>query len=77
MQVLEPHVCYPIFWSDYEKYFQEKFLNETMSKLENSLIAHVWNKLSSGVTLTQSSNVPYIKLAEKYCPRVLEASVTF
>lgn len=52
-------------------------MNETLTKINNSLIAHVWNKRSFNIPLSKHSNVAYVMLAKKYCPRVLEASDSF
>lgn len=76
-QVLRPEVCYPISWQESKKYFQEKYVDETMSKVNRSLTAHVWNIMSSEFSLTKDSNVAYVKLAEKFCPRVLKSTTIF
>jgi hypothetical protein len=76
-QVLPIETCYSIRWPEHKKFFAEKYLNETMSRLENSLIAHVWNKHSARTPLAIDANVAYIQLAKTYCPKVLEASNFF
>lgn len=76
-RVLPIEICYPIGWGEFEKFFQSDYLNEVMEKLKNSIIAHVWNKLSNEVALDKNADVAYIKLAKEYCPKVLEASDVF
>ena len=75
--VLPVEACYAIEGPDYRMFFEEKYLNETMKRLQNSIIAHVWNKFSEKTPLKTDANVAYIHLAKKYCPRVVEASHFF
>lgn len=48
-----------------------------MERLSDSIIAHVWNKHSAKNTLSLDANVAYIKLAKKFCPKVIRASEFF
>ncbi|KAG5675819.1 hypothetical protein PVAND_005690 [Polypedilum vanderplanki] len=75
--VLPIEKCYSIRWPEHRKFFEEAFLNETLERLSDSLIAHVWNKHSAATVLTKESNVAYIHLAKKYCPKTLSASEFF
>lgn len=75
--VLPIESCYSIRWPEHIKFFKEEFLNETMSRLNNSLVAHVWNKFSAATALTPEANVAYVYLAKKYCPKVIKASDLF
>jgi hypothetical protein len=75
--VLPIESCYSIRWPEHIKFFKEEFLNETMSRLDHSLIAHVWNKHSAATELTPEANVAYVHLAKKFCPKVIEASKFF
>lgn len=76
-RVLPIEACYSIRWPEHKKFFREEYLNETLSRLSNSIIAHVWNKHSAATPLTKYSNVAYIELAKKYCPKTLNASKFF
>lgn len=76
-RVLPIESAYAIRWPEHQKFFREEFLNETLDRLSNSLIAHVWNKHSADTALTQESNVAYIHLARKHCPKTLKASKYF
>lgn len=69
--------CYSIKGSEYKKFFDERYLNETMGRLRSSVIAHVWNKFSAETPLSIDANVAYIHLAKRYCPRVVKASKFF
>lgn len=76
-RVLPISSCYSIRWPEHIKFFKEEFLNETLSRLSDSFIAHVWNKHSANTPLTKDSNVAYIHLAKKYCPKTLNANDFF
>jgi lactosylceramide 4-alpha-galactosyltransferase len=76
-RVLPIEACYSIRWPEHQKYFRQEFLNETLDRLSDSIIAHVWNKHSAATVLTRDSNVAYIHLAKKYCPKTLSASEFF
>lgn len=73
-RVLPVEKCYSIRWPEHAKFFKSQFLNETLDRLSNSIIAHVWNKFSYSTKLTKDSDVAYIHLARKFCPRTLEVS---
>lgn len=75
--VLPIESCYAIRWEDHYMFVEEKHLNATMTRLNNSIIAHVWNKFTKGVILDHNANVAYIHLAKKYCPKVHAVSPTF
>ncbi|XP_043475820.1 lactosylceramide 4-alpha-galactosyltransferase-like isoform X2 [Leptopilina heterotoma] len=68
-QVFQPSVFYPIFYPSWKKYFVTNDFNATMKTIENSKAIHVWNKFSKTEKLQVGSNVPYGKIAEKYCPK--------
>lgn len=65
--------CYSIQWQEHQKFFKEQYLSEAMARLNDSLIAHVWNKHSETTPLLATSNVAYIQLAKEFCPKVLES----
>ena len=71
--VLPIEDCYSIPWVEHQKFFKEQYLNEAMARLNDSLIAHVWNKHSETTPLLSTSNVAYIQLAKEFCPNVLES----
>lgn len=72
-QVLPQKYCYAIAYPEYAKFFEEGYLKEVMERLEDSIIAHVWNKLSESTKLSVNSSAAYIHLAKQYCPKVIEA----
>lgn len=76
-RVLPIESCYSIRWPEHVKFFKPEFLNETLERLSDSIIAHVWNKHSAATPLTLDSNVAYIHLAKKFCPKVVKASEFF
>jgi Alpha 1,4-glycosyltransferase conserved region len=76
-RVLPIDMCYSIRWPEHIKFFKKEFLNETMERLNDSIIAHVWNKHSAKTPLNLDANVAYIHLAKKFCPKVIKASEFF
>jgi lactosylceramide 4-alpha-galactosyltransferase len=76
-QILPIESCYAIEWRKHEEFFENEFLNKTLRLLENSIIAHVWNRLSYDKPLSVESDVAYIHLARKFCPKVFKASKFF
>lgn len=72
-QVLPQKYCYAISYPEYLKFFDGGYLKEVLEKIEDSIIAHVWNKLSESTKLSVNSSAAYIHLAKQYCPKVIEA----
>lgn len=75
--VLPIETFYAIQGPDYFRFFEEKFLNRSLEVLEESTVAHFWNKNSASTPLKVDDNVAYIHLAKKFCPKVLKASKIF
>lgn len=71
--MLPPKDCYAIGSHEYSKFFDEYQSKETLKKLEDSLIAHTWNKQTSPIRLSIHSSAAYIELAKENCPRVFHA----
>lgn len=76
-QVLPTQYCYAIPYPEYLKFFQEAYLQEVIEKLGDSIIAHVWNKLSETTELSVNSPAAYMHLAKQYCPKVIAACGEF
>ncbi|CAO1335167.1 unnamed protein product [Diamesa hyperborea] len=72
-QVLPQKYCYAISYPEYQKFFDGGYLKEVLERIEDSIIAHVWNKLSESTKLSVNSSAAYIHLAKQYCPKVIEA----
>lgn len=68
--VFGPEVFCPISWFDWKLYFNENTSKETMSKLENSMGIHVWNRHSKHTDVIVGSKQPYGLIAQKYCPNI-------
>jgi lactosylceramide 4-alpha-galactosyltransferase len=68
--VLPQNAFYAISWQDYEYFFEETYVNATMTAIKDSILAHVWNKLSFNKKIRVGSNVAYGLLAEKYCRNI-------
>lgn len=75
--VLPVESAYTIRYRENGKFFKPEYRAEVMERMNGSIVAHVWNKLSAERKLTVESDVAYIHLAREYCPKVLEASIVF
>ncbi|XP_017859374.1 PREDICTED: lactosylceramide 4-alpha-galactosyltransferase-like [Drosophila arizonae] len=65
---------YSIHWQEWRHFTEPKYLEETMARTKDSLMIHMWNKLSSGERIKVTSNTAYVKYAEKHCPRTYAAA---
>lgn len=73
-RVLPTQDCYAIPHPSWRSFFNEKEVTRVEEATKDSFAIHFWNKLSHGANLSTNSGAPYIKIAEKYCPLVLQAS---
>lgn len=73
-KVLPTENCYAIPYPNWRLFFDEKQVQHVEEITKDSFAIHFWNKLSHDERLWTNSSAPYIKIAEKYCPRVLKAS---
>lgn len=76
-RVLPVELCYDIGWKELEKFFEPEYKNETLGRISDALMTHVWNKDSAKIPLSKDADVAYIHLAKKYCPKTLEACDNF
>jgi lactosylceramide 4-alpha-galactosyltransferase len=70
--VLQPEAFYPIPWRQWRDYFEEEVSEIVLKKLNESFIAHVWGKHSSGVPFNGLVPHAYSILARKHCPITFE-----
>ncbi|XP_058824632.1 lactosylceramide 4-alpha-galactosyltransferase [Topomyia yanbarensis] len=75
--VFPPEAFYAINFEDYLQFFEERWLDQALTALNRSVVAHVWNKFSRDHKVRVGSQVAYGVLAERYCPRVYQASGEF
>ncbi|XP_015511780.2 lactosylceramide 4-alpha-galactosyltransferase isoform X1 [Neodiprion lecontei] len=68
--VYPPSTFYPIHYKKWKRYFDETDRNSTFKMLEDSLVIHVWNKLSKDQKINVGSQAPYAVIAQKHCPKV-------
>ncbi|KAK9509178.1 hypothetical protein O3M35_006550 [Rhynocoris fuscipes] len=70
--VYPPKAIYPIHWKDWKDYFttDKEEADKIMTKFNESLAIHLWNKFSYNEPVTIGSLQPYDRLAAKFCPRV-------
>ena len=75
--VLPTRECYEINYPEWKKFFDESSVDEVFRRIQNSTVVHFWNFMSSKEKLQTTSKSAYIKLAQKYCPKVLKAAGEF
>lgn len=49
--VLSKEFLYPIYWTDWEQFFNPSTLNETLNITRDAVAVHFWNRLSSKVPI--------------------------
>ena len=76
--VFPPSTFYPINFDNWKRYFTTEKQNETMELIKESTTIHLWNYLSKRETIFVGSQVPYVLIAKKYCPKVYHnCGITF
>lgn len=76
-KVYPAKMCYFLTYYETEKFFDKKYEAEVFERLKESVITHVWNAVSHKLPLTRDSDVPYVKIAKKYCPKSIASSYEF
>ncbi|XP_034475288.1 lactosylceramide 4-alpha-galactosyltransferase-like isoform X2 [Drosophila innubila] len=74
MKVFPSNAFYEIDGGQWTHFFEPKFANETLERLKNSYLTHIWNRISTRRSLRVDSKAAYIQLATEHCPRVLAAT---
>lgn len=68
--------CYPIKYQEYEKFYEERNFNETMTIIKDSFFVHIWNKMEEfgpkKYKLKADSKSAYAELARRNCPNVFK-----
>lgn len=70
---LDRPFCYEISFPEWTKLMDEKFTEEVLQRVENSIVVHFWNYVSKNTRLKTDSNAPYIELARQFCPKVINS----
>lgn len=65
---------YAIPWRQWMHFFEPELLESTMKRIQNSFVAHIWNKHSIKQPIKVGSKCAYCLLAETHCPRVYKAA---
>lgn len=69
-RAMPSNAFYAIYYHQFQYFFQEKFLKRGLEITKNSILIHVWNKMSSDVKIKVGSRTLYGVHAEQYCPKV-------
>lgn len=70
--ILKTEDCYPISWQEWNSLMNEYQSDDVMRRVNQSKVVHCWNQLTKDVKLDVSSKAPYMQLARKFCPRVMQ-----
>ncbi|KAG8244529.1 hypothetical protein J6590_019781 [Homalodisca vitripennis] len=62
-------VFYPIYYTQWQLFFDEKQTKRVLNLLNDTYVVHLWNKMSSQRTIRVGSGQAYGILAAKYCPK--------
>uniref|UniRef100_A0A1S4HCI6 Alpha 1,4-glycosyltransferase domain-containing protein n=1 Tax=Anopheles gambiae TaxID=7165 RepID=A0A1S4HCI6_ANOGA len=68
--VYPPSAFYAIAYGNYKNFFEEPYLKSVLDALNQSIVVHLWNKLSKDNPVWVGSRVAYGVLAERHCPKV-------
>ncbi|XP_066137627.1 lactosylceramide 4-alpha-galactosyltransferase-like [Euwallacea fornicatus] len=72
-KVYPPSAFYAIPYWDWKWFFEPQYLEVVEKMTVNSSLIHVWNGFSATTKIPiESTNVPYLEFAKKYCPNVLK-----
>lgn len=67
-------VFYPVPWTQWRRYFEEKDFEHVIRSTENSKTLHMWNKLSKDEKISLDNvYTSYLYYAKKACPKVIAA----
>jgi hypothetical protein len=68
---LERHLCYPVYWEQNGFFVDENYLEIVMNAVKDAIMIHTWNSEIRNKPMAVNSKIPYIVLAKKYCPVVM------
>lgn len=73
-KVLSAEDCNPINSPSWGMFFHENYANHVEEATKDSFAIRFWDELTHNISLSTHSRSPYIRIAEKFCPKVLQAS---
>lgn len=73
-KVLSAEDCNAIDSPSWGMFFHENYAKHVEEATKDSFAIRFWDKLSHNTSLSTHSHSPYIRIAEKFCPKVLFAS---
>jgi Alpha 1,4-glycosyltransferase conserved region len=74
LTIFPKHKAYAIHFSKARYLFLPENAGKALRKIKSSFFVHTINSVSKDYKLNKNSTAAYIKLAEKFCPKVLEVS---
>lgn len=76
-RVLPPAAFYPVPWRKWLTYFEEADTSAVINATKESYTIHVWNKFSSRVNVSLTSQQFYAQIARQFCPNVVQNAGDF
>lgn len=75
--VFPREVCYPYNGYHWDHLMDEKFADEAMIRVKDSLVVHFWNHDTKSIKLPKTSRAAYVQLANEFCPKVMQTVEDF
>ncbi|CRK97845.1 CLUMA_CG011221, isoform A [Clunio marinus] len=75
--VLPRKVCYPILYDEKSKLFNSSNADEIMTRVNESVSVHFWNKHTKNVKIERTEESACIRLAKQFCPKTMSIDRIF
>ncbi|XP_023239146.1 lactosylceramide 4-alpha-galactosyltransferase-like [Centruroides sculpturatus] len=73
--VFDPITAFPVYYTEWCDYFSSSSAENVLQRMNNSVLIHVWNKLSKNEKLKPGSGSAYELSMATHCPLVYEKTV--
>ncbi|XP_067139767.1 lactosylceramide 4-alpha-galactosyltransferase-like isoform X2 [Centruroides vittatus] len=75
LTVFDPITAFPVYYDRWRDYFSPSSAKNVLQQISNSVLIHVWNKLSTNEKLKPGSGSAYELSMATHCPLVYEKAV--
>ncbi|XP_023239132.1 lactosylceramide 4-alpha-galactosyltransferase-like isoform X2 [Centruroides sculpturatus] len=75
IKVFDPITAFPVYYTRWRDYFSSSSAENVLQRINNSVLIHVWNKLSANKKLKPGSGSAYELSMATHCPLVYEKAV--
>jgi lactosylceramide 4-alpha-galactosyltransferase len=69
--VYPKNYCYALSWDEYPKIFNETIGEEELKVVNESIVIHLWNQITSTWKIKSDSKSLLARLAKKFCPKTM------